>query len=120
MRKVLIIILVLISVVFLYISFFDTYSDGTRVGHVVKLSHKGLVLKTWEAQLDVAGSATDVQGRVLWEFSIDDPAIVKQVEAAQTQGKRVKIHYQEELYVAPWRGETKYIADQVDIVESGR
>lgn len=117
MKKAAIVILVVLLLPLIYINFFDTYSDGTRVGHVVKMSHKGFLLKTWEGQLDVAGSATDVQGRVLWEFSVDDDDIVRQIETAQTQGKRVKIHYQEEVYVAPWRGETNYIVDRIDIVE---
>jgi len=117
MKKVAITLAVIVLVPLLYINFFDTYSEGTRVGHVVKLSHKGVLMKTWEAQLDVAGSATDVQGRVLWEFSVDDEDVVKQIEAAQTRGKRVKIDYEEELYVAPWRGETNYIAKRVTIAE---
>lgn len=117
MKAFAITILALLLAAFVYISFFDTYSRGTRVGHVVKLSEKGFILKTWEASLDLAGSATDVQGRVLWEFSIDDDALVKQIDAAQTSGKRAKIEYREELYVAPWRGATNYIVEQVAIAE---
>jgi hypothetical protein len=110
-------LLMLAVLAFIYINFLDTYSTGTRVGHVVKLSERGFVIKTWEAQLDVAGTATDLQGRVLWEFSVDDDEVAKQVDAAQTKGKRVKIFYHEEVYVAPWRGDTNYIADKVEIVE---
>ena len=109
-------LLMLIVLALIYVNFLDTYSTGARVGHVVKLSERGFVLKTWEAQLDVAGSATDLQGRVLWEFSVDDDVVVKQIDDAQTQGKRVKIYYHEELYIAPWRGDTHYIADKVEIV----
>lgn len=109
-------LLALLLAVFIYISFFDSYSRGTRVGHVVKLSEKGFVMKTWEGSLDLAGSATDVQGRVLWDFSIDDDALVTQIDTAQTSGKRAKIQYREELYVAPWRGATNYIVEKVEIV----
>lgn len=117
MKKLILVILVLLVLPWVYINFFDTYSQGTRVGHIVKLSHKGFIFKTWEAQLDLAGSATDVQGRVLWEFSIDNDDLIRQIEVAQTAGKRAKIEYDEELYVAPWRGTTKYIAKRIEIVE---
>lgn len=116
MKKLGIAVLVALLLALAFVSFFDTYSEGTRVGHIVKLSHRGFLFKTWEAQMDLAGSATDVQGRILWEFSIDGDDLVKQIDAAQTAGKRAKVHYHEELYVAPWRGSTHYIADSVTIV----
>ena len=68
-----VIILVLIGL----IAFYWEYSDGFRVGQVIKLSRKGFLIKTWEGQLDQGflapaddlGASSSVATRI-WNFSV--------------------------------------------------
>lgn len=94
-----------------------TYSEGSRVGVVVKFSHKGSWVKTWEGEL--AMGAIDQGGqREKWEFSVyppeDGESVVEQVEDAMDSGKRVKIHYREQRSSQSWKGSTTYFVTEVE------
>lgn len=98
------------------------YSDGSRSGIVSKFSHKGIFWKSWEGQMNLGGMTNDSEGNLVsnvWEFSIDnnDPKLnelVSKVQEAQESGKRVKITYKQELFVAAWRAKTNYLIQKVE------
>jgi len=76
------------------------YSEGSRVGVVTKLSHKGLVFKSWEGSLNQGGTKniTDEQGNSsvvanAIDFNVSDPAMVEKLQAAMNSGERVEITY---------------------------
>ena len=100
-----------------------TTSDGIRVGYVTKFSHKGLFTKTWEGELNLAGGNTMTTGT--WAFSLDNSAnrgenidsLVAALTAAAQNGSRVEICYQQELFVAGWRGHTNYLVQKVKVLE---
>jgi hypothetical protein len=87
--KKLIALLVFVAVVIgaAWIAFGADYSDGYRVGQVIKLSRSGYVFKTWEGTLDFGflqqdptlGTATR-----LWDFSVHDgdDAVRKDIDEA--------------------------------------
>lgn len=92
------------------------YSDGERSVKIIKLSEKGLIWKTWEAE----GVLT--QGNVattyVWEFSVDNKdsnkiEIIKEIKKAFEDGETVKVHYEQRAGSAPWRGETSYFAKEI-------
>ncbi|MCS7017971.1 MAG: hypothetical protein RMJ87_01890 [Cytophagales bacterium] len=61
MKKFLIIsslILVLALIGGVWFAYFASYSEGYRVGKVMKISRKGVLFKTWEGQLNVEGITT--------------------------------------------------------------
>lgn len=95
-----------------------TYSQGDRVGHLVKISEKGLLFKTYEGELNLGGlnTANNTVGNYLWLFSV--PAGNSQIynDLASYQGKEVKLHYKQRLYSFPWQGDTNYYVDKVDLV----
>lgn len=99
---------------------FGSYSDGTRAGTVIKLSHKGYAFKTYEGQLNLGMVLNDDPAGVavsnIWTFSVpaskDD--VIQKLESAMLSGKRVKLHYKEKFVQLPWRGETKYLVYGVD------
>ena len=69
------------------------YSEGYRVGKVIKLSHKGYVFKTWEGTLDFGYLQTDPQGGVatrIWDFSVapGDVQVRKDIDAAIAAARR--------------------------------
>jgi hypothetical protein len=115
---------VLIIVVVIYLGF-GNYSDGFRAGTMVKFSKKGIVVKTFEGQLNLGMVLSDEPGRSptsvgnLWEFTVPsgETEVIKTLEHALLTGKRVKLHYNEKFFTLFWRGDTKYMVDQAEIVE---
>ncbi len=82
-----------------------SYSDGDRTGLIIKLSRKGLIWKTWEGTMNLGGAQRTEAGMVgvVWNFCVEDPAVLEQVKAVQESGEWTKLHYNEEWIVAPWR-----------------
>lgn len=95
------------------------YSDGDRVGQVVKFSDKGIFWKTWEGELALTQSLTNVGS---WEFSINrtDPnqdQLVKEISSALSSGAVVEIHYDARYGALPWHGETSYFVTSVKVLD---
>jgi len=89
------------------------YSQGTRVGKVVKISKKGVIFKTWEGQLNYGDN------KDLWEFSISNSQeqVRVNIDDANKADKRVELFYKEKYITFPWRGDTKYLVYKVEILE---
>lgn len=102
--------------------YFGNYSEGFRVGTLLKLSRKGVGFKTWEGELSQGfleqnpelGVATRV-----WTFSVrgDDTDTLQKLESAMAHGDRVKLHYREKYVRLPWVGETRYLVHDVETVQ---
>ena len=86
-------------------------SDGTRIGTLYKISRKGIVFKTYEGQLHLAGSQMMTE-QSTWNFSVKNDAIYQQIQ--QFEGKAVKCHYKELINPFPWQGDTKYLVFKVE------
>lgn len=100
---------------FYFVSAGWTYSEGSRAGVVVKFSHKGSFIKTWEGELSMG--AVDQGGiREKWAFSVEDDPMVKEVQDAMDHGKRVKLLYREQYRQQSWKGSTKYFIIGVERV----
>jgi type II secretory pathway pseudopilin PulG len=93
-------------------------SEGNRVGTVTKFSYKGVFnsTKSYEGELVMGGmrsSTTDKGVSTLtanvWDFSVVDPAVAKQIEALQDSGHRAKLHYTQSLTHNPFTRDTSYI-----------
>lgn len=102
-----------------YISFFASYSEGYRVGHIIKLSKKGYIFKTWEGTLDQGVFAPQGQDGLsprLWDFSVlDSNAEVRAaIDRSLTKNGRIKLFYKEKYFRWAWLGETKYFIDGVE------
>lgn len=99
----------------LYCSY--TFSEGTRTGTLTKISKKGMILKTYEGQLNVGGVSTGDDGLVgnIWEFSVKDDRIYKQLQ--ELEGKHVTLHYDQVIKAMPWQGDTEYFIEMVEEVK---
>jgi len=94
-----------------------TYSEGERTGTITKFSRKGMMIKTWEGELSMGGA---VQGGTanVWQFSVDDPAVVEDVQEAQRVGGRWTLKYRQQWKTQSWKGATPYFI--VEVVKAGR
>ena len=79
-----------------------TYSEGTRSGHLIKISRKGVVWKTHEGELNLGGLNTNPESGLtgnIWEFSVNKKGFPEVLEAYQ--GKTVKLHYRQVYKAMP-------------------
>ena len=118
--KILMILLIVVAIaVGAYVTL-GSYSIGYRAGNVMKLSKKGVVFKTWEGELNVGGlqegSVSDVATTV-WEFSVSDENIVKDIEKAVDNNSKVKLRYEEKYFQLDFFGDTKYFITAVEELE---
>jgi len=82
------------------------YSEGNRVGVVNKLSYKGLVFKSYEAEASLTGlrKGSDSDGNTtvnanVFPFNVD-PQAYPAVKEAMESGKPVNLHYRQ-WFVVP-------------------
>jgi hypothetical protein len=96
-----------------------TYSEGTRAGQLIKISKKGVMLKTNEGELNMGGlrvgAANDGLEGNLWQFSILDEDVLNELQASE--GKRVKLTYKERYRSMPWQGDTNYFVVAVETID---
>jgi hypothetical protein len=107
--KVSIVILLIFVGVFCFF-YYAHYSEGVRAGELVKFSHKGVFIKTWEGQISQGISEAQT-----FVFSVEDKE--KQVikDLNDFQGKMVKLHYFERYKHMFWLGDTKYFITKVEV-----
>jgi hypothetical protein len=94
------------------------YSEGKWNGVVVKLSHKGMIWKSWEGQIvlggmrskttahysakgEYAGSSTSAVTNA-YDFNVGSPEILRKVQEAMDQGKVVELSYRQWCIAPPW------------------
>ena len=90
-----------------------TYSEGTRIGYVMKISYKGFVFKTYEGTLNLA-SRSDLAVKT-WDFSANSRKTYEAI--SNSEGSRVKLHYKQKVKVMPWQGKTPYLVYKVDRIK---
>lgn len=102
------------------------FGEGVRTGMINKVSKKGLIWKTNEAQMALEGIVSD-KGNVganVWDFSLDNEArhgenideLSRKLREYCESGTKVKIKYVQQFSTWPWRSETNYLAQSVEPV----
>jgi hypothetical protein len=95
-----------------------TFSEGERTGTIVKFSKKGVLFKTWEGEL--ATLAIAQRGTALsnsFTFTVDDERIVEKIRELMKVSEKLTLTYEEEFFVFPWEGDTKYFITDVNIIK---
>jgi hypothetical protein len=108
--------IILILGIWIYWSFFFTYSDGYRAGLLQKFSRKGNVFKTYEGEMILSSVQSNKNVALASEkflFSVADKDVALQLDTLQ--GKNVIVHYTEKKNTLPWRGETVFIVSSVKL-----
>ena len=120
-KKIAVVALLLAIAVFVFLNIAN-YSSGFRAGVPTKLSKKGLIIKTQEGTLNVAGLTTTAEGAIptTWDFTIRKSAdsVVNKINDAILHGNRVKLQYNEKYVQFFWLGDTKYFVYDVEVLES--
>lgn len=85
------VIVILVTVGWTFITLNYTYSSGERAGFIQKISKRGWVCKTWEGELAMA----NLPGAMpqIFEFSVRDDAIAQEIE--RQAGQRVSLTYEQ-------------------------
>jgi len=106
--------LVVLLVLYTWLSLSWSYAEGERAGYVQKLSEKGWVCKTWEGELamiNVPGTLTEK-----FAFTVPDEEVVKKINA--TLGKRIVLVYEQHVGIpTSCFGETGYFVVDIRPVE---
>jgi hypothetical protein len=116
--KITIYLILLIGLSYLAFILFANYSEGSRTGYVTKISHKGVMFKTYEGEMNFGffgGSANN--GRPadnVWYFSVVDSKVAKQVEDASKAGHKVTLYYKQKYIKISLRGDTEYLVYKVE------
>jgi hypothetical protein len=96
---------------------FVPFIEGMRAGQIIKLSHKGIIFKTYEGELNsMLMPATNNLGGVtpnVWTFSVQNKEAADQIMKASATGERLELYYKERYFKFPWQGETKYFVYKV-------
>lgn len=91
------------------------YSDGSRSGVVYKISRKGLIWKSSEGKLQLSQfnlrNGESSEGNV-WDFSVQDANVVRDIDRAVSSGSRVTLHYHQYLF-PPIIIDTDFVVDRV-------
>lgn len=95
------------------------YSDGARVGTIIKFSKKGVVCKTWEGTMVLGGGRAVEGGAVAntWDFSVLDTTLVPTIEHARDSGDRVKLSYREGSFTGACISESSYFVNAVEVTK---
>ena len=103
---------VLLALIYAFI-YFISYSEGVRSGELIKISHKGVLVKTWEGEI-----SQGISGAQIFSFSVldKDKEVIEKLK--QYQGQYVKVNYTERYATFFWLGDTKYFITQVEQEQS--
>jgi hypothetical protein len=93
------------------------YSEGVRTGTLLKISHKGIIFKSYEGELILnefnLRRPGQEAGNNVFEFSSIDPEIAKEVESMI--GQKVNVHYRQYL-IGPIQQSTSYTITKIEAV----
>lgn len=116
MKKILgVIIATIIIMAGLYYAFiyYVPYSEGVRSGELIKISNKGVAVKTWEGEI-----SQGISGAQIFSFSVEDNKVEVIDNLQKYQGGYVKVTYIERFGTFFWLGDTKYFVTKVEQEES--
>jgi len=121
MKKVL---FLLIGATLLFASCSEQYSNGERIGVITRFSQKGLIFKSWEANLNITQTGMNTSGEPFC-FSVDnnkeDVNTIALLDSAANKGWKVKVIYHEctGKNITGSRGETNYFIDKLVVLDKG-
>jgi hypothetical protein len=111
MKKIIFLIIALVAIGYSSYFAFIYYvpvSEGIRSGELIRLSHKGVFIKTWEGEL-----SQGVSGSQIFKFSVLDSEkeVIENMKALQ--GQYVKLTYVEKHRTFVWWGETRFFITSI-------
>lgn len=100
---------IILSLLYFLFIYFMTYSTGVRSGELIKVSSRGVIVKTWEGEI-----SQGISGAQIFSFSVEDKEeeVIKNLK--KFEGKYVKLTYKERYSTFFWLGDTKYYITKVE------
>ncbi|WP_437369121.1 6-phosphogluconate dehydrogenase [Maribacter litoralis] len=100
--------IVVIGALYYAFIYFVTFSEGVRSGELIKINHKGVLVKTWEGEI-----SQGISGAQIFSFSVldKDKEVIEKLQ--EYQGQYVKVNYVERYTTFFWLGDTKYFITEV-------
>jgi len=99
---------IIITILYYLFIYFVTYSTGVRSGELIKISRKGVIVKTWEGEI-----SQGISGAQIFTFSVEDKNEQVIEDLQKYQGNYVKLSYKERYTSFFWLGDTKYFITKV-------
>ena len=99
---------VIITILYYLFIYFVTYSTGVRSGELIKISRKGVIVKTWEGEI-----SQGISGAQIFTFSVEDKNEQVIENLQKYQGSYVKLTYKERYKTFFWLDDTKYFITKV-------
>jgi hypothetical protein len=112
LRSVLILVaaLLLLSMLWIWLTLNWSYSEGERAGYVQKLSSKGWLCKTWEGEIAMVTMPGAIPEK--FPFTVRDATVAGKINGLA--GKRVVLVYQQHKFIpSSCFGETEYFVTAV-------
>lgn len=112
MKKILALVIpitLLITLTYYAFIYFVPYSQGVRSGELIKISYKGVFIKTWEGEI-----SQGISGAQIFAFSVEDKEQKVIDDLQKYQGRYVKITYKERYKTFSWLGDSKYFITKVE------
>ena len=100
--------LIILTVLYYLFIYFVTYSKGVRSGELIKISRKGVIIKTWEGEI-----SQGISGAQIFTFSVEDKNTEVIKDLQKYQGNYVKLTYKERYKTFFWLGDTRYFITKV-------
>ena len=98
-------VILLLTILYTWLSLHWSYSKGERAGYVQKFSSKGWIFKTWEGELAMVSMPGTNPEKFF--FSVREDSVAEAINRAL--GRRVVIEYEQHVGVpVNWFGETEY------------
>lgn len=105
--------------IIIWYKYYFVFGEGVKSGYLNYAVKKGNVFKTYEGKLIQQGFGNNSKSGAMtsyeFEFSIEDEKIFNQLEA--NSGKYFDLHYKEYHGTVPWRGNTVYIVDKINVMK---
>ena len=120
-RNIVFLILLFGFIVWGGITYYYPYTTGIKTGKLNYIVYKGLVFKTYEGKLIQTDVVISNEGDIRsneFEFSIAKKSIAEKLIHAG--GKTVELHYTEYFKPIPWRGNSRYIVDDIVNISDDR
>ena len=105
---ILISVILIITLIYFSFIYFATFSEGIRSGELIKISKKGVLVKTWEGEI-----SQGISGAQIFSFSVEDKYKDVIADLEKYQGRYVKLNYVERYKTLFWLGDSKYFITKV-------
>lgn len=100
----------------IYLRYFNPYvTDGRLTCYVLNVEKRGVVFKTYEADVVSEQSLMDNSAPYSRQqsLSVDNEMLAKELQKMQGKGRTVELKYKTYNATVPWRGASKWVVTEI-------